>query len=58
MSLELSILDNPRPVVAFPWGSKSITKIFLLSLVNPAAIDSSYLSTMKMEILYSTNLED
>ena len=24
-----SLLDKPKPVVAFPWGSKSITRIFL-----------------------------
>ena len=37
MSLEFSMFDNPRPVVAFPWGSKSITKIFLFCWDNPAA---------------------
>ena len=34
---EFSIFDNPKPVVAFPWGSKSITKIFFPFLDKPAA---------------------
>ena len=34
---ELSKLDNPNPVVALPWGSKSITKTFFPSKLKPAA---------------------
>ena len=31
------MLECPNPVVAFPWGSRSITSIFLSRFANPAA---------------------